>query len=120
MSQQLIHYLACRPLRTIRSYDANFSTNFAGAGHLDLNEHALSEEVRNEAGRGTVVELVSCVPLLELTVAHHTDHVGDGERFLLIVRHEQRSGVQALQHRAHFTAQSLAQLDVETRERLIE
>ena len=58
--------------------------------------------------------------MLEPALAHDADDIGDRERFLLIVRHQQRGRVQLLQHRPHFGAEPLTQLDVEARERLIQ
>ena len=52
--------------------------------------------------------------------AHDADLVGDRERFVLVVRDEDRGRVLLLEDVAHFEAQALAQVDVEVGERLVE
>ena len=53
-------------------------------------------------------------------VAHDADLVGDRERVVLVVRHQDRGHVLPLEDLAHFQAQALAQVDVEVGERLVE
>ncbi len=83
-------------------------------------EHALADEIGDEAVRGPVVEVVGAVPLLDLARVHDADLVGDGERLVLVVRDQDRGGAGALDDVAHLARELFAQLDVEVRERLVE
>ena len=67
-----------------------------------------------------VVELVRRIPLLDAAVVHDADLVGERERFVLVVRHQDRRGAARLDDVAHFERQALAQIDVEVGERLVE
>ena len=83
-------------------------------------EHALADEVGDEAVGGTVVEVVGAVPLLDAALVHHADLVGHGEGLVLVVRHQHRGGAARLDDVAHLERQALAQVDVEVGERLVE
>ncbi len=93
-------------------------------GHaVDLGtrqEHAFADEVRDVAGRGTVIEVVGGIPLLDAALVHHADPVTDRERLALVVRDQHRGRRGRLQDGAHLQREPLAQLDVEAGERLVE
>ena len=70
--------------------------------------------------RFCTVTVANLMRNLEPAVPHDADHVSNGERFLLIVRDQQRRGVEGFQNRAHLVPEPLAQIYIQTRKRLIE
>jgi len=79
-----------------------------------------SKERRDEAGRGTVVQLIGLAALQQTTEVHHPDPVSEGERFLLIVRDEHGGDLQLALDLADRTTQLLADLRVERAEWFVE
>jgi hypothetical protein len=67
-----------------------------------------------------VIEIVGRIPLLEFAPRHDADHVGDVERFMLVVGDEYGGGMLMLEDAAHFNAQALAHFHVEIGERLVQ
>ena len=63
---------------------------------------------------GTACPIARCAP------AHDADLVGDVERFVLVVRDENRGRLLLLQNVAHFETQLFAHFDVEVGKRLVE
>ena len=53
-------------------------------------EHAVADEVGDEARGRAVVQRVRVVPLVQPALVHHADRVADGEGLQLVVRDEQR------------------------------
>ena len=83
-------------------------------------EHAMADEIGDEARGRPVVQRVRVVPLVQPAFVHHADHVADGEGLELVVRDEQRRGVRRLEDAADLVRQPLAQVDVEVGERLVQ
>src|SRR5690606_10760640 len=94
--------------RAIHMHAALLRLHCVRADDVSEQKDALADEIRNEARRRPMVEIVRSGPLLELAVAHDADDIGHRECFLLIVSHEQRRGTELFQDRAHFDAQPLA------------
>ena len=93
----------------------------AAAGIRDAaHEHALADEVGDEAGARPVIQVVGRVPLLDAAVVHDADFVGERERLVLVVGDQDRRRARVFQDRAHFDRKALAHVDVEIRERLVE
>ena len=67
-----------------------------------------------------MIKIVGAVPLLDFTLMHDADLIGDGEGFVLVMRHQQGGGVAALDDFAHLQRKALPQLGVQVRERFIE
>jgi hypothetical protein len=80
----------------------------------------MADEVRDEPGRGPVIEGVGVVPLVQLPFVHHADGIADRKSFELVMGHEQRCGLRRLQDGAHFVRQALAQVHVEVGKRLVQ
>ncbi len=107
-SQQQVNHGACTPVGVpVRPHHTDFSANRAGILDNSRKEYALSNEIGDKAGGRAMVELIRSVPLLESAVAHHTNDVGYRKCFLLIVRHQQCSRVETLEHGTHLGAQAL-------------
>jgi hypothetical protein len=75
---------------------------------------------RDEARRGTVVQLVGPAGLQQTAEVHHADSIGECESLLLIVRDEHGGDLQLALHLADRTTQLFADLGVERTERLVE
>ena len=83
----------------------------------DLVEaHELRDEVRRRVG----VELGRWRQLLEPAPVHHADAVGDRERLLLVVSHEQGGGADLQLDPADLVAELDPDLGIEGGERLVE
>ena len=91
-----------------------------GGDHLAGREHAVADEVGDEARRRTVVQRVGVVPLFEPAAVHHADDVADGKGFELVVGDEQRRRARLVEDGADVLRQALAQVGVEAGERLVE
>ena len=81
--------------------------------------HVADEAIR-ERRRRIVVDLLRRADLLDLALVHQHDAIGDFERLLLVVRHENGRDVQLVVETAEPPAQFLAHLRVERAERLVE
>src|SRR2546427_1998495 len=79
-----------------------------------------TDEVGDEVGAGSRVDLDRAPDLLDPAVPHHRDAVGDRERLLLVVGDVDRRDPEVLLDLADLAAKSKADLRVERRERLIE
>ena len=80
----------------------------------------VADELRGEAASGRVIDLLRPAGLLDLPAVEQDDAIGHFERFILVVRDEQRGDADALLQVAQFLAHALAKLGVEIRERLVE
>ena len=80
----------------------------------------MSNEIGHKAGGRTVVQAVRIVPLVQLALVHHTDHVANGKSFQLIMRDQQCCGFGRLQDVAHFMRQAFAQVHIEVGEWLVQ
>src|SRR5262249_43383267 len=78
------------------------------------------DEVRDEVGGRRRVDLFGTTDLLDVTVTHDRDAIGDRERFLLVVGHVDRRDTDVLLDLADLAAQPQPDLGVERRERLVE
>jgi len=67
-----------------------------------------------------MIEVISLVPLHDDAVLHHTDLVGNGKRFMLVMCHQYRSGADFFQDVAHFTGEALTQIHIKVGERFIQ
>ena len=83
-------------------------------------QHALADEVGDEAVGRAVVQVVRRVPLLDAAVVHEADFVGDGEGLVLVVGDHDRGRPLALEDFPDFDREPLAQADVEVGEGLVE
>ncbi len=89
--------------------------------HPDVPEAVrLADERHDELVRGGVVELARAGDLLDATLVHHDDAVGDLHRLFLVVRHEHRRGVRLLVQPPQPDAQLRAHARVERAERLVQ
>ncbi len=79
-----------------------------------------AEELGGPPRLGVVVDVLGRAGLLDAAVAHHHDLVGERERLLLVVGHEQGTGAGRSQDRHDLLAQRLAEPGVERGERLVE
>src|SRR3989442_1709534 len=79
-----------------------------------------TDEVGDEVGAGSRVDLDRAPDLLDPAVPHHRDAVGDRERLLLVVGDVDRRDPEVLLDLADLAAKSKADLRVERRQRLIE
>ena len=84
------------------------------------HEDAVADEVRHEARGRAVVQRIGIVPLLQLPLVDHADHVADGKCLQLVVRDEQGRGACGLEDAAHLMRQALAQVHVEVGKRLVQ
>ncbi len=69
---------------------------------------------------GALVDVARRADLLDPPLVHHDDAVGHRQRFLLVVRHQDRRHAQALLQRADLAAQPQPLERVERRQRLVE
>ena len=83
-------------------------------------QHALADEVGDEAVGRTVIEVVWHIPLLDLAFVHDADLVGHGKSLVLVVGDEDRGRPLALEDFPDFERQPLAQPDIEIGKRLVE
>ena len=95
------------------------------AHRFRANAHAVdpvhrAEKARDEARARAQVDILGRADLLDAAVVHHGELVGHGERFLLIVRHEQEGDADAALHGLQLDAHLLAQLGIERGQRLVE
>ena len=90
------------------------------AAHRGRQPVAEAHELGDERRRGWRVELGGRRELLEATLVHHADPVGDGERLLLVVGDEQRRRADLELHAPDLVAQLHAHLGVERGQRLVE
>jgi len=84
------------------------------------NEHALADEVGDEAVRRAVIQVVRAIPLGKLTALQDADLVGYGERFGLVMGDQHRGGALLLQDVAYLLPEPLAHLHVQIRERFVQ
>src|SRR5581483_5480021 len=89
-------------------------------GNLAIEAIRRADELGYEWIRRLGVDLRGRPHLLNATVRHDSDPVGDGEGLLLVVRHVERGDAQAQLNRANLIAQVDAHLCVERGERLVE
>jgi len=80
----------------------------------------LPHELRRPAVGRPRVDLLGRTDLHDAAVAHHGQAVGERQRLLLVVGHEQRGGPGVAQDQLDLAAQARTQGGVETREGLIE
>ena len=102
---------------THRGADPNMPIHFAQRGGC---ENAVADEVGHKTGGRAVVQAVSVVPLVQLAMVHHTDHITNGKGLQLVVRDEQGRGFGRLQDVAHFVGQALSQVHIEVGKRFIQ
>ncbi len=80
----------------------------------------MAQEVHHER-RGWVIEhILRRARLLDVTLPHHDDLVGDFERFFLVVSHEHRRDVHLFMQLAEPRSQLLPHFGIERSERLVE
>src|SRR5262245_2324533 len=85
------------------------------------DEHrAAADERGGEQRARSRVERLGAANLDQAAAVHDANAIGELERFLLVVRDEQRRDLQPVMDRTQATAQLLANLHVECAERLIE
>jgi hypothetical protein len=97
------------------------SISHAGGRHAPCRtQHALADEIGDEAVGRPVIEVVGHIPLLDAALVHDADLVGHGEGFVLVVGDHDRGHALALQDLAHLDRQAFAQADIEVGERLVE
>src|SRR5690606_40585184 len=92
----------------------------AAVEHAAADQRAPADELRDEAARGLVVEIVARAPLREPAALHHADLVGHRKRLELIVRDQDRRHALVTEDPAHLARKAAAQRYVEARERLVE
>ena len=98
-SQPIWQACGMSPLRTPSSISICF-----GVQHLCRQEHALADEVGDEAVRRAVVEVVGRVPLLDAAFVQDPDLVGHREGLVLVVRDQHRGGAGGLDDVAQLRA----------------
>src|SRR5438309_210445 len=95
-----------------------------GEGNADAADRARSpggaDEARDERRGGRVVDGLGGIELLQPAPVQHADAIGDGERLLLIVGHEDRRGGGVAQDAPDLLPHLRAQVRVQIRERLVE
>ncbi|TPW11841.1 MAG: hypothetical protein FD130_1899 [Halothiobacillaceae bacterium] len=88
--------------------------------HHAWQKDTFTDEVGDEAVGRTVVEVVGTVPLLDMTLMHDGDLIGDGEGFMLIVGNHQRGGAFPFDDVAHVMAEPFTEGDIEVGEGFVE
>jgi len=79
-----------------------------------------ADELRHERRPGCRIELLGSADLLDPSIPHHGDAVGDGQRLLLVVGHEHRRDPQLLLNAPDLVAQLLPHLGIQRTERLVQ
>jgi hypothetical protein len=87
---------------------------------LPIDQIGVADEVGEKARRRLLVELVRRALLRDASAFHHDDAIGDGERFLLVVRDVDDGERERLLQLADLLPHAAAQLRVEVRQRLVE
>jgi len=95
--------------------DPGFTLVQASMEQLDI-----TEELVNEGGGRMIVDVVRGADLLDPSLVHHHDAIGDFQRFVLIVGDEHAGHVQFVVQPPEPTAQVLAHACIERAERLVE
>ncbi len=67
-----------------------------------------------------MVEVVGRIPLQQASLVDDADLIGERERLVLIVRHEQSRHLALRENFAHVLTDALAKIRIEARERLVE
>ncbi len=67
-----------------------------------------------------MIEVVGRIPLLQATFLEHADVVTHGERFFLVMGHQDRTGASCLENVAHLMAELAPQFAIEVGERFVE
>ena len=80
----------------------------------------MADELCGEARLRALVDVLGRADLLDETVAHDGDAVGEVERFFLIVGHIKKGDAGALLYVLEFALHLLAQFEVERAERLVQ
>jgi hypothetical protein len=88
--------------------------------HASVKQVHVAEEIRHERRRWPLNDLAGCGILLDLSLVHDDDAVGELERLFLIVRHEDAGEMNFLMQAAEPAPQLLPNLGVERAERLVE
>ena len=102
-------------------FDDSASSSMSCGPHEDAADLVrVADEAHDELVRGPVVELARSTDLLEPTLVHHRDLVGDLHRLLLIVRDEDRRHVHDVVESREPLAELGADACVERAERLVE
>ena len=82
-------------VRDLALQQSELDLDLARVADASRQEHALADEVGDEAVRRPVIEVVGEVPLLDPPRVHDADLVGDRERFVLVVGDQHRGGAGA-------------------------
>jgi len=90
----------------------------AGRGRVD--QIGAADEIGDERIGRPIVELARRRDLHDAPVAHHDDSIGERQRFVLVVRDQQRSDVLLLLDPADLVAHREPRRGVERRERFVE
>jgi hypothetical protein len=98
---------------------AELGLDAASVGHPGEHVH-LAHELRRPAARRPDVDLLGRANLDDAPLAHHGQAVGERERLLLIVSHEQCGCLRVAQDQLDLAPKARPQAGVETRERLVE
>src|SRR5208283_1186123 len=85
---------------------------------LDHVRHA--DEIRDEAALRSQIDIGRRADLLDPAVAHYSEPVGERQRFVLIMRDDDESGVELALNLLELELRLLAQFSVEGAERLVE
>ena len=99
---------------------ADFQTTVGRAPHGAFEEVRFADEVGDEAAVGAQVHFLGLAALLDQALVENREAVGNGERFLLVVRDVDRGEPRLLADAADFRAHLEAQFRVEVRKRLVE
>ena len=67
-----------------------------------------------------VIKIISRIPLLNFAIMHDPDLVRDRERFILIMGHQYRRSILALEDFAYFQAQAFAQAHIQIGKRFVQ
>src|SRR5262249_42529632 len=86
---------------------------------LAREEITLANEVADEAGSWTIIDVPRRPDLFDPPGVHHGDPVGDGHRLFLIVRHEDGRNAELLLQAFELELHALPQLAVERRKRFV-
>ncbi|KAG1365978.1 hypothetical protein G6F59_018850 [Rhizopus arrhizus] len=67
-----------------------------------------------------VMQVIGRIPLRNGSLAHHTDAVGDGEGFGLVVRDQDGRVAGGLENVPHFERQAFARVHIQVRKRFVQ
>src|SRR5215207_2594781 len=109
-----------RNLDVTEAFGVDDNAAVLGILHLGLYEIHLANEVGDKTAGGMLIELGRTGDLADPAEIHHSDAIGHGERFILVVGHDNEGDADGALKPCQFELHLLAKLGVESGERLIE